>query len=66
MRWKHSGLTSKIETATRAELAAGGYPEDGIHLMMVSFTSEEDIQRKTGHWRRWFIGNRRFTPAVNV
>jgi hypothetical protein len=45
---KHNGLTSKIESATRAQLAASGYPPEGVNLMMVSFTSDEDIQRQTG------------------
>ena len=43
-----SGLTSEIERATRAELAAGGYPAEGVGLMHVGFTSDEDIQRETG------------------
>jgi hypothetical protein len=43
-----SGLTAKIDVATRHELAAGGYPEAGIRLMHVSFTSKEDVDRNTG------------------
>jgi len=43
-----NGLTAKIDAATRCELAAGGYPEAGIRLMHVSFTSKEDVDRKTG------------------
>ena len=43
-----NGLTSKIDALTRHELAAGGYPEMGIPLMHVSFTSKEDVERKTG------------------
>jgi hypothetical protein len=43
-----SGLTSKIDALTRRELAGGGYPEVGIPLMQVSFTSKEDVDRKTG------------------
>jgi hypothetical protein len=45
---KHNGLTSEIENATRAQLAGGGYPPEGVNLMIVSFTSDEDIQRQTG------------------
>lgn len=45
---KRSGLTSEIEAATRAELAVGGYPVEGVDLMTVSFTSKQDIQRKSG------------------
>jgi hypothetical protein len=45
---KHGGLTSEIEHATRAELLAGGYPQEGIQPMHVAFTSDEDIQRVTG------------------
>jgi hypothetical protein len=43
-----NGLTSRIDTLTRHELAAGGYPEVGIPRMHVSFTSKEDVERKTG------------------
>jgi len=37
---------------TRAELVLGGYTPEGAQQMMVSFTSNEDIQRETGgdHW----------------
>ena len=45
---KRNGLTSEIDAATRTELAAGGYPPEGVGAMFVSFTSDEDIQRKTG------------------
>lgn len=45
---KQSGLTSEIESATRKELAAGGYSQDGLDLMKVAFTSDEDIQNKAG------------------
>jgi hypothetical protein len=43
-----NGLLSDLERATRAELSAGGYPVEGIELMRVCFTSDEDIQRETG------------------
>ena len=45
---KTNGLTSEIERLTRAELVSGGYPAEGARQMMVSFTSDEDIQRETG------------------
>jgi len=49
---KQNGLISDIERMTRAELVSGGYTQEGAQQMMVSFTSDEDIQRKTGgdHW----------------
>ena len=52
-RAKVNGLTSDIERMTRAELVTGGYTQEGAQQMMVSFTSDEDIQRTTGgdHWR---------------
>jgi hypothetical protein len=45
---KQNGLISEIERLTRAELVSGGYTLAGAQQMMVSFTSDEDIQRKTG------------------
>jgi hypothetical protein len=49
---KQNGLISDIERMTRAELVSGGYTPNGAGQMMVGFTSDEDIQRKTGgdHW----------------
>jgi hypothetical protein len=49
--WKtaeSTGLISDIDRLTRAELIAGSYPPDGAEMMAVVFTSDEDIQRKTG------------------
>ncbi len=45
---KTNGLVSDIERLTRTELAGSGYPAEGARQMMVSFTSDEDIQRETG------------------
>jgi hypothetical protein len=45
---KQNRLISDIERMTRAELVSGGYTPEGAQQMMVSFTSDEDIQRKTG------------------
>jgi hypothetical protein len=45
---RKNGLTARIEAATRAELAGGGYPEEGVGVMQVAFTSDQDIQRTTG------------------
>jgi hypothetical protein len=43
-----SGFVADIEQLTRAELTAGGYPAEGFDGLMVSFTSDEAIQRETG------------------
>lgn len=43
-----SGLTLEIDALTRRELAVGRYPEVGIPLMHVSFTSKEDVDRTAG------------------
>ena len=45
---KNNGLIADIEKLTRQELVRNNYPEDGATQMMVSFTSDEDIQRTTG------------------
>ncbi len=45
---KRSGLTQFIEQRTREELAAAGYPANGVSEMHVGFTTDEDIQRETG------------------
>jgi hypothetical protein len=45
---RQNGLTLDLETLTRSELVKRGYPEKGAELMHVSFTSEEDVQNKTG------------------
>jgi hypothetical protein len=45
---RESGLIADIERLTRAELAAGGYPAEGFDGLMISFTSDEEIQRETG------------------
>jgi len=45
---RESGLVADIERLTKAELAGGGYPEPGLDGLMVSFTSDEEIQRVTG------------------
>ena len=45
---QHNGLTLDLDTRTRAELVAGGYPPIGAQAMHVSFTSEEDVQDKSG------------------
>ena len=43
---RQSGLTSDLDTLTRAELTKGRYPTEGVQLMHVAFTSEEDVQNK--------------------
>ena len=45
---KASGLTRTLDTLTREFLDARGYPNFAIGLVAVSFTSEEDIYKKTG------------------
>ena len=49
---KQNGLISDMERMTRAELVLGGYTPEGAQQMMVSFTSNEYIQRETrgDHW----------------
>jgi hypothetical protein len=45
---RQSGLTAELDTLTRAELISRGYPKEGADIMHVEFTSEEDVQNKTG------------------
>ena len=45
---KSNKLTDKLDKLTREELRINGYPEEGLKDIMVSFTTDEDIQRKTG------------------
>jgi hypothetical protein len=43
-----SGLTARIDELTRAELGRGGYPASAIPWVLVSFVSDETVQRETG------------------
>jgi hypothetical protein len=43
-----TGLLRELETRTRAELAAAGYPPEGVAEMHVATTTREDIRRTTG------------------
>ena len=45
---KGNSLTDKLDKFTRNELRKNGYPEEGLREIMVSFTTDEDIQRETG------------------
>ena len=45
---KSNKLTDKLDKLTRDELRKNGYPKEGLREIMVSFTTVEDIQRKTG------------------
>jgi hypothetical protein len=45
---KSSGLTDTLDALTRKTLLAKGYPRHSVPLMMVSFTSDEDVQREAG------------------
>jgi len=49
---KASGLTTRIETRTRQQLLERGYPSEWVSAVMVSFTTDETVQRETGgnHW----------------
>lgn len=42
---KEGGLTKLIDQQTRHELTAGRYPPESVPKMMVSFTTDEDIER---------------------
>lgn len=49
------GLTSELDKLTRSNLIKCGYPRRGARYMHVSFTSEEDIQRRSaGNYREYF------------
>ena len=51
---KANGLTGRIETRTRDALRVGGYPPDWVSAIMVSFTTDEDIEREIGKGgNRW-------------
>jgi hypothetical protein len=45
---KRVGLTGRIDALTREHLARQGYPAEAIPEVMVSFTTDEDIQHQTG------------------
>ncbi len=45
---KESGLTGTLDSLTREFLDARGYPNFAVKLIAVSFTSDEDIYKKTG------------------
>jgi hypothetical protein len=45
---RQNGLTSDLDALTRAELIDRGYPKKGAQAMHVAFTSEEDVQNKSG------------------
>jgi hypothetical protein len=50
---RENGLGSRLDELTRAELAARGYPAEGVPLMMVSLESDETIRRESGgdYWQ---------------
>lgn len=50
---RDNGLARRLDELTRAELAARGYPAEGVPLMMVSLESDETIQRESGgdYWQ---------------
>ena len=52
---KVSGLADRITAETRRELADKGYPPEGVARMIVAFTTNEDIQRKTGGNRFYYF-----------
>jgi hypothetical protein len=45
---KQNGLTKEISEKMRVELFQGGYPAEVLQKIFVDFTSEEDVQNKTG------------------
>jgi hypothetical protein len=48
-------LTDKLDKLTRDELRENGYPEEGLREIMVSFTTDGDIQRETdGNYWEYF------------
>lgn len=52
---KSNKLTDKLDKLTRDELRENGYPEEGLREIMVSFTTDEDIQRETdGNYWEYF------------
>jgi hypothetical protein len=50
-----SGLVARIIAETRRQLADKGYPSEGVARMSVAFTTDEDIQRKTGGNRYYYF-----------
>ena len=52
---KSKKLTDELDKLTRNELRKNGYPEEGLREIMVSFTTDEDIQRETdGNYWEYF------------
>src|SRR5262249_34747878 len=45
---RQNGLTGELDALTRGKLTDAGYPASGVKLMLVAFTSEEDVQNKAG------------------
>lgn len=54
-RARGSGLTDRIIAETRDQLSDEGYPSEGVAGMNVAFTTDEDIQRKTGGNRYYYF-----------
>ena len=52
---RSSGLTDHIADLTRSNLTAYGYPAEAIPNVSISFTTDEDIQRKTGGNYRYYF-----------
>ena len=50
-----SGLTERIIAETRRQLLDRGYPLESVPLVNVAFTTDEDIQRKTGGNRYYYF-----------
>jgi hypothetical protein len=52
---KITGLTERIERLTRENLGQRGYPTESLSKVLVSFTTDEDIQRETrGNYLEYF------------
>ena len=49
------GLTGLLDRSTRELLEARGYPKFAVSFIAVSFTSDEDIRKKTsGNYEQYF------------
>jgi hypothetical protein len=57
-RAKASGVTARMAQATRAELAARGYPADVAARLAVSFTTDEDARGSGLNFYEYFNDNR--------
>lgn len=45
---RENGPAAELDSLTRTALIDGSYPKKGAQVMHVAFTSEEDVERKSG------------------